>query len=199
MYPQCITAPWDAPVFLFDTENIDWRVQLDAEKRMFMQITNSRKKQHHTISKLVTRENNYFYQLIGSSWPIFPVTLQTTTKNPLSFLITFLSSSCLFSYIWISTCCVLFSELFLRWDNQWHFRSANNNFTFQLNLSLLHAFLPNFKNWFAYCEQNERELNGKLWQNFGLVQPLLINSCASVIVVVANDMAVLQIRHLLRV
>ena len=23
MYPQCITAPWDAPVFLFETENID--------------------------------------------------------------------------------------------------------------------------------------------------------------------------------
>ena len=131
-------------------------------------------KQQEKTASHNTQTCDAWKQFLSADWLFmahFHVTFQTTTENPLSFLITFLSSLCLFSHIWIPTCCVLFSELFFRWDNQWHFRSANNNFTFQLNLSLLHAFLANFKNWFAYCEQNDREPNGKLCQNFGLVQP----------------------------
>ena len=79
MYPECVIASWDAFGFLLDAENIERRLQLDAEKnRMFMQITNSRKKQRHMICKFVFRENN-FYQLIDSS------------RCKLFFLITFLS------------------------------------------------------------------------------------------------------------
>ena len=44
---------------------IERRVQLNAEKnRMFIQITNSRKKQRHTMCKFVFRENNV-YQLLA--------------------------------------------------------------------------------------------------------------------------------------
>ena len=67
MYPECAIASWDALILLLDAENIERRVQLDAEKnRMFMQITNSRKKQRLTICNFAFRENN-FYQLIDSS------------------------------------------------------------------------------------------------------------------------------------
>lgn len=61
------------------------------KNRMFMQITNSRKKQRHTIRKFVFRENN-FYKLIDSSGTVyFAVNFQTKAKKPLCFLITFLS------------------------------------------------------------------------------------------------------------
>ena len=33
MYPECINACWDALGFLLDAENIERRVQLDAEKK----------------------------------------------------------------------------------------------------------------------------------------------------------------------
>ena len=33
MYPECISASWDALGFLLDVENIERRVQLDAEKQ----------------------------------------------------------------------------------------------------------------------------------------------------------------------
>ena len=50
MYPECVIASWDALILLLDAGNIERRVQLDAEKnRMFMQITNSRKKQRHNL------------------------------------------------------------------------------------------------------------------------------------------------------
>ena len=41
----------------------------EKQNRMFMQITNSRKKQRRMICKFVFRENN-FYQLIDSSQSI---------------------------------------------------------------------------------------------------------------------------------
>ena len=92
MYPECVIASWDALILLLDAENIEWRVQLDAEKnRMYMQITNSRKKQRHTIGKFVFCENN-FYKLIDSSVTVyFAVNFQTKAEKPLCFLITFLS------------------------------------------------------------------------------------------------------------
>ena len=56
-----------------------------------MQITNSRKKQRHTIRKFVFRENN-FYQLIDSSVMVYlALNFQTKAEKPLCFLITFLS------------------------------------------------------------------------------------------------------------
>ena len=33
MYPECVIASWDALGFLLDAENIERRVQLDAEKK----------------------------------------------------------------------------------------------------------------------------------------------------------------------
>ena len=33
MYPECVIASWDALIVLLDAENIEWRVQLDAEKK----------------------------------------------------------------------------------------------------------------------------------------------------------------------
>ena len=33
MYPECVIASWDALILLLDAENIEWRVQLDAEKK----------------------------------------------------------------------------------------------------------------------------------------------------------------------
>ena len=33
MYPECVVASWDALIRLLDAENIERRVQLDAEKK----------------------------------------------------------------------------------------------------------------------------------------------------------------------
>ena len=33
MHPECVIASWDVLIFLLDAENIEWRVQLDAEKK----------------------------------------------------------------------------------------------------------------------------------------------------------------------
>ena len=33
MYPECVIASWDALILLLDAENIEQRVQLDAEKK----------------------------------------------------------------------------------------------------------------------------------------------------------------------
>ena len=32
MYPECVIVSWDALILLLDAENIERRVQLDAEK-----------------------------------------------------------------------------------------------------------------------------------------------------------------------
>jgi len=93
MYPKCVIVSWDTLILLLDAENIEWRVQLDAEKknRMFVQTTNSRKKQRHRMRKFVFHENN-FYQLVDSSVTVyFAVKFQTKAEKPLCFLITFLS------------------------------------------------------------------------------------------------------------
>ena len=34
MYPECVIASWDAFFLLLDAEKIEWRVQLDAEKKI---------------------------------------------------------------------------------------------------------------------------------------------------------------------
>ena len=94
MYPECVIVSWDALILLLDAENIELSnrpIGRRKKNRMFMQITNSRKKQRHTIRKFVFRENN-FYQLIDSSVMVyFAVNFQTKAEKPLCFLITFLS------------------------------------------------------------------------------------------------------------
>ena len=62
------------------------------KNRMFVQITNSRKTQRHTMRKFVFVRENNFYQLIDSSVMVyFAVNFQTKAEKPLCFLITFLS------------------------------------------------------------------------------------------------------------
>ena len=56
-----------------------------------MQITNSRKKQRHTIRKFVFRENNFYQQINSSVTVYFAVNFQTKAEKSLCFLITFLS------------------------------------------------------------------------------------------------------------
>ena len=56
-----------------------------------MQITNSRKKQRHTIRKFVFRENNFYKRIDSSVTVYFAVNFQTKAEKPLCFLITFLS------------------------------------------------------------------------------------------------------------
>ena len=93
MYPECVIASWDALILLLDAENIEWRVQLDAEKKIecLCKLQTPGKKQRHTIRKFVFRENN-FYKLIDSSVTVyFAVNFQTKAEKPLCFLITFLS------------------------------------------------------------------------------------------------------------
>ena len=34
MYPECVIVSWDALILLLDAENIERRVQLDAEKKI---------------------------------------------------------------------------------------------------------------------------------------------------------------------
>ena len=52
----------------------------EKQNRMFMQITNSRKKQRRIICKFVFRENN-FYQLIDSSQSISLKILRLKPKS----------------------------------------------------------------------------------------------------------------------
>jgi len=54
-------------------------------------------------------------QFLSADWLFtvnFAVNFQSKAEQPLCFLITFLSRSCLFSYVSIPTCCVSLSELF---------------------------------------------------------------------------------------
>ena len=79
--------------FLFWTQRIlnEGSYWTQKKNRMFMQITNSRKKQRHTIRKFVFCENN-FYQLIDSLVTVyFAVKFQTKAEKLLCFLITLLS------------------------------------------------------------------------------------------------------------
>ena len=34
VYPECVIASWDALILLLGAENIEWRVQLNAEKKI---------------------------------------------------------------------------------------------------------------------------------------------------------------------
>ena len=86
MYPESVIASWDALIPLLDAENIEWRVQLDAEKKsnVYANYKLQGKKKRHTIRKFMFRENNNFYQLIDSSVTVyFAVNFQTKTEKPL--------------------------------------------------------------------------------------------------------------------
>ena len=84
MYPECVIASWDALILLLDAENIEWRVQLDAEKKSNVYA-------NYKLHEKQCHENN-FYQLVDSSVTVYlAVNFQTKAEKPLCFLITFLS------------------------------------------------------------------------------------------------------------
>ena len=57
MYPECVIASWDALVFLLDAENIERRVQLNAEKKIecLCKLQTSGKIASHDMQICVTR------------------------------------------------------------------------------------------------------------------------------------------------
>ena len=112
MYPECFIASWDALVFLLDAENVERRVQLNAEKknRVYTNYKLQEKTASHDMQICVS-----WKQFLSADWLFtvnFAVNFQSKAEQPLCFLITFLSRSCLFSYVSIPTCCVALSELF---------------------------------------------------------------------------------------
>ena len=88
MYPECVIASGDALILLLDTENIEWRVQLDAEKKLNVYANYKlQEKTASPIRKFVFRENN-FYELIDPSVTVyFAVNFQTKAEKPFCFLI----------------------------------------------------------------------------------------------------------------
>ena len=46
MYPECVIASWDALVFLLDAQNMEQRVQLDAEKKANVYANYQRQEKH---------------------------------------------------------------------------------------------------------------------------------------------------------
>ena len=82
---------------------------------------------------------------------------------------------------------------------QSHFRSGNDNLTFLSKLSLLYAFQMNFRHWFVYREQNNREPNDEVYKFWFRANPLINFGRASVIVSVAPILAMLQIMQLFRI
>ena len=66
-----------------------------------------KKKSSHCFLKF--GGSNKTLQICG----ILAVNFQTKAEKPLFFLITFLSCSCLVSYVWIAMCCMTLSKLFL--------------------------------------------------------------------------------------
>ena len=53
MYPECVIASGDALILLLDTENIEWRVQLDAEKKLNVYANYKlQEKQRHQYANL---------------------------------------------------------------------------------------------------------------------------------------------------
>ena len=46
MYPECVTASWNALVFLLDAYNMEQRVQLDAEKKSNVYANYERQEKH---------------------------------------------------------------------------------------------------------------------------------------------------------
>ena len=128
--------------FFFWTQNIEWRVQLDAEKRSNVYA----KTQRHTIRKFGFRENN-FYQLIDSSVKVyFAVNFQTKAEKPGIVFSHHFPQPLLLSLLRLNFHVLRdVIRVGFWWDNRRHCRSANNKLPFQSILGLLHAFQANFK------------------------------------------------------
>ena len=112
MYPECVIASWDALILLLDSENIERRVQLDAEKKsnVYANYKLQEKTASHDMQLCVS-----WKQFLSTDWLFtvyFAVNFQTKVEKPLCFLIPFLSCQCLVCYVWIPTCCLTLSELF---------------------------------------------------------------------------------------
>jgi len=109
MYPECVFASCDTLILLLDAENIERRVQLDAEKKSNVSAN------YKLLEKTVSHDMQICVsgkQFLSNDWLFtvyFTANFQTKAKKPLCFLITFLSRWCLVNYVWIPTCGVTFN------------------------------------------------------------------------------------------
>ena len=141
MYPDCVIACWDALILLLDAENIEWRVQLDAEKKLKV-YANYKLQEKNSVTGCA---NLCFVKAIFISWltlhRYFAVNFQDKAEKPLCFPQSLVHGLlCLNSHVLRDIIWVVFW-----WDNRQHCRSANNNWPFQSILTLLQAFQANFK------------------------------------------------------
>jgi len=77
MYPEVVIASWNALVFLLDAENVEWRVQLNAEKknRVYAKYKLQEKTASHDMQICVSWE-----QFLSADWLFtvnFAVNFQT--------------------------------------------------------------------------------------------------------------------------
>ena len=91
MYPECVIASWDALILLLDAENIERRVQLDAEKKsnVYANYKLQEKTASYDMQICVS-----WKQFLPADWLFtvyFAVNSQTKAEKPLCFVITFLS------------------------------------------------------------------------------------------------------------
>ena len=115
------------------------------KNQMFMQITNARKNMR---TAYFTRKLNILISHNREMIGFLKFQGKLLFSDFCSRIISFCQPWYLASEVefWIRMCCVTWSELFFRWDNRRHFRSAaSDNKTFQSKFSLLHAFQVNFK------------------------------------------------------
>ena len=141
MYPECVIACRNALILLLETENIEWRVQLDAEKKsnVYANYKHQEKTASHDIQICVLGK-----QFLSADW-LFPgyfaVNFQNKAEEPLCFPQSLVHGLlCLNSHVLRDVIWVVFW-----WDNRQHCQSANNNLPFQSILNLLQAFQANFK------------------------------------------------------
>ena len=88
MYPECVIASWDTLIPLLDAENIERRVQLDAEKKSNVYKL-LEKTASHDMQICVS-----WKQFLSTDWLFtvsFAANFQTKAEKPLCFLFTFLS------------------------------------------------------------------------------------------------------------
>ena len=69
MYPECVIVSWDTLVLFLDAQNMEKRVQLDAEKKPNV-YANYKHEEKHTISIFRKEiEHSHFSQLRNDRIP----------------------------------------------------------------------------------------------------------------------------------
>ena len=161
------------------------------KNRMFMQIENARKKkQHHTIRKYGER------QFLSADW-LFTVTFQIKAKKPLSFLNTFLSRlrSAMYEFpsvVWCYLGCFLGETI----SNTFDLPLKISHFCWSWDCCMLSKWISSI-HLFIVSKMTENPTSKYI--KFWFHAALLINSGrASVFVLVAHNLVVLQIMQLFR-